>query len=346
MIACRLRRNDFAFLVVISILLLVVALATGHRPVHVGSDTALYWAIYDEALNGQELSHRFEFLYDFLSSLFAFFSLNKGIYFSFLSALSLSLFFLSFTNFNRYFSRSPCDAGLFVYGFLLLITSTIFYAAQVNVIRQGISCAALFCFYSCLLTRRYGFTLFFSAFVALGFHFTAIFFILLSFCLALSYRSVLSGTLVLFLLYTSGATIQFVTLTSSLSGIDFFGKITEYGAGLEYTSGIRLDFAFFSLCLGGLLDIFGRFLVPSRQRERFLNSVKIYWLLLIPFLIFGFGAFSDRLLLNAWLYFSIVLGIFFGYFFLLGLEFRIIGLTLLVLAVIFYSISVQGLVKF
>lgn len=341
----RFKKDDAIFLVVVFFLLFVVSLVTGLRPVSVGSDTALYSAIYDEALSGQELSHRFEFLYEWLLRLFSFFSLGKGVYFSFLSAFSLFFVVLSFFNINRYFSSSTGDAGLFVYGFLLLTTSIFFYAVQVNVIRQGVSCFALFCFYSCILNRRYGFIFFFSAFVALGFHSTAILFILLAVGLMFSYRAVLGGVVILSFLYSAGGAEFLLRQVSSLLGFDLYGKVVEYGAGFEYVSGVRLDFVVFSLSLGGLLDFLGRFLGSSVHREKFLSCVKIYWLFLVPFFVLGFGAFSDRLLLNAWLYFSVALGIFLAKFVFFTRGAHFFGGLLLVMAVAVYSCFAQGVLE-
>lgn len=340
------KKDDSVFFLIVLFLLLVVALATGFRPVNVGSDTALYSAIYEEALSGQELSHRFEFLYDLLLRVFSYFSLSSGVYFSFLSALSLLFLVLSFFNINGYFSRPAGDAGLFVYGLLLLTTSVFFYSAQVNVVRQGVSCFALFCFYSCLLNRRCGFLLFFSAFVALGFHSTAVMFVFLAFGLIFSYRIVLGGVVFFAVLYSLGGAELLLEQISNLLNFDLYGKVVEYGADAEYASGIRLDFVVFSLGLGFFLDFLGRFWVPSFQRERFLNCVKVYWLFLVPFFMLGFGAFSDRFLLNAWLYFSVALGVFLANFLFFKKEAHLFGSLLLIVAVVGYACFAQGVWQF
>lgn len=337
------KRDDFILLLIVFLLLFLVSLATGFRPISVGSDTALYSEIYEEALSGQELSHRFEFLYEFLLRLFSFLGLGEGVYFSFLSAFSLLFVVLSFLNINIYFSKPAGDAGLFVYGLLLLVVSVFFYAAQVNVVRQGVSCFALLCFYSCILSGRYGYIFLFSAFVALGFHSTAILFILLSVGLVLPYLVVFLGVIIFSFLYSAGGSEFLIKQASGLLGFDIYGKVVEYGAGFEYASGVRLDFVVFSLGLGGGLDFLGRFFVSSFQREKFLSFVKIYWLFLVPFFVLGFGAFSDRLLLNAWLFFSVALGAFLANFVFFRKEGHLLGVVLLVMAVSVYSCFAQGL---
>src|SRR5690606_16432191 len=105
------------------------------------------------------------------------------------------------------------------------------------------------------------------------------------------------------------------------------------------------DFMFFSLSLGLALDFFvRRFVFPSRA-ERYFSFVKLYWLLIVPFLLFGFGAYSDRLLFGAWLYFSLVIGVFFSSRFAFSTTARFSGLIFLLLLIFIYILIVQDAFK-
>lgn len=342
MLSFRFRVDDALYLYVVFVFLVFVCLATGYRPLSVGTDTELYTVLYEEALYGQNASHKFEFLYDSFLRVFSFFSFRTEIFFSFLSALSLFFLVVTFFNINIYFGKPAGDVGVVVFGFLLLFSSVFFYSAQLNVVRQGISCFALFCFYSFILRRHYGFFLILSALFAVGFHSTAIIFIFLAVGLFFSYRTVFWTVFFVSIFYSLGLAPFLAKQISNLTGFDVYGKITEYGADADYISGVRYDFVLFSLVLGFFLDFLARFLVMPSRVELFMRFVKVYWLFLIPFFIFGFGAYSDRLLLNAWLYFSVVFGVFLAARFFYTSMAYFFGVILLFIVIVVYVFIAQG----
>ncbi len=336
------RTDDALYIFIILAFLFFVCLVTGYRPISVGTDTELYTILYEEALYKEDASHKFEFLYDFFLKVFSFFSLRTEIFFSFLSALSLFFLTVTFFNINIYFGKPAGDASVVVFGFFLLFSSVFFYSAQLNVVRQGISCFAIFCFYSFILRRCYSFFLLISALFAVGFHSTAIVFIFLAFGLLFSYRNIIFVVLFVSVFYSLGLSPPLVQLFSKLTGFDIYGKILDYGAAAGYVSGVRHDFVLFSLMLGLILDFFARYLVSPFRVERFFNFIKVYWLFLIPFFVFGFGAYSDRLLLNAWLYFSVVLGAFLANRFFYTSMACFSGVLLLFVLILLYAFIAQG----
>ncbi|WP_162935002.1 EpsG family protein [Pseudomonas cavernae] len=336
------RRDDAVYVLLIGGLLLVVALATGFRPVEVGADTRLYSQLYQELLDGEESLYKLDVIYNATAEFFSAVGLSHGLFFSFVSSLSLFFFYSSLFKFNAYFQQSDVDAGLFIYGLLFLLCSPVFFSAQVNVIRQGVSCLALIYFYSCFLSGRYGFLFFFSAVIALGFHSSSILFVGVAVGLIFSYSCVLIFVLILAFAYSLGVSESLVRAFSTLSNFDIYSKVVEYGAMEGYRAGIRLDFAAFSCVLGLFLDLLSRLFLSVTQRTLFQGCLKIYWLFLIPFFIFGFGAFSDRLLLNAWLFFSVLIGVIFSQAHFFECIPRVLSFFVFCLAVIVYAMLAQG----
>lgn len=303
------RKQDPIYMLLVGAFFIIIAFVSGFRPVMVGTDTILYSELYQELLDGQEGTHTFEFIYNLSAVFFSSFGVGQGLFFSFVSGLSLFFVYCSFFKFNVYFRNVCFDSDLFLYGFLLLLVSPVFLSAQVNVVRQGVACLALICFYSCILGRHFGLLLFSSAIVAFGFHSTSILFLIVGIGLLFSYSHVMILTFIIAIAYSLGISELLVRTFSALSGLDIYTRVIEYGAMENYKSGVRLDFTIFSCVLGLFLDLLSRLLLSSKQRFLYQGCLKIYWLFLIPFFILGFGAFSDRFLFNAWLYSSVIMGI-------------------------------------
>jgi len=92
------------------------------------------------------------------------------------------------------------------------------------------------------------------------------------------------------------------------AGVDFLSFALNYGAEAEYKTGVRLDFLLFSwLAITPILPAaLGR---PTYNAVPHLAAkvLNIYLVLLIPFLLLGYKAFSDRYALPAWLFLSVVM---------------------------------------
>ena len=329
----------------LSIFLLVICIATGFRSLVVGIDTQVYFSVYQNALEGTDIAQDFEFLYRLFLGVFASLQFGVEIFFTFLSFISIAFLFFTFCSLNRYFGKPAYDSSQLIFGFLFLFYSVFFYAAQLNVVRQGISCFAVFFFYCCILNRSFSWLFFISAIFSVGFHSTGYLYILVPLGLLFPYRSVFFLVAALCVFYSLGWSEELVKYFSQIFNIDIYQIIMAYGFGHEYRSGARLDFAAFSVGLGLLLDLLGRVggARISSWRDRYFSVVKFYWLLLVPFFLVGFGNYSDRLLLNAWLFFSIVMSVFFSNYIFRAAEVVFGTFILLVLGGGAYILSTQNM---
>ena len=77
-----------------------------------------------------------------------------------------------------------------------------------------------------------------------------------------------------------------------------------YGADALYVRGVRYKFLLFTVGLGVFFDTFCRNAKHQCIKSHFFKLLKVYWLLIIPFCLLGYGAYSDRFLFPAWSYLS------------------------------------------
>ncbi len=112
----------------------------------------------------------------------------------------------------------------------------------------------------------------------------------------------MSSVLVTSFLYMTGLSMKCIKFISSVSSVNLYEQIINYGVKSGYKTGVRLDFAIFTLVVGLLFYGLAKLTLQGTLQKRFFNLLKIYWILSLPFFIFGFGAYSDRYLLPAWVY--------------------------------------------
>ena len=104
-----------------------------------------------------------------------------------------------------------------------------------------------------------------------------------------------------FALYVSGLSMTLVqTLVPSL-----YTFVQTYAANPDYRSGVRIDFAVFSI----FWYVLPHMLAPAirePQREAILQSSAVYLVMVLPFFAVGWGSYSNRFLLPAWLAASLI----------------------------------------
>ncbi len=329
-----------------AILAVIIVLASGLRPSYVGSDTLVYVSVYERLALGLDAVHSFEFLYEGLSQLMAWAGFTVRGLFIAVSAISFLFIFSSFHNFNVYFKKAGLEPDLYLYGIIFLAISIIFLSAQTNIIRHGVASFALICFYSCLLSRKKVALSLISAVVAIGFHNTSVLYLLLGVLVFIPRRAVVFITMAAAASYISGLSEFIVAWVSSVTGLDVHGRITEYGMYEQYRTGVRYDFALFSLFIGAIFEIAAKTLFFAQDRFSARECLKVYWLLLLPFFAFGYGAFSDRLLFAAWLFASFFMALIVSHgCFLYRGALRPLALWVAFICAVIYALSILQWLK-
>lgn len=274
-----------------------------------GTDTGSYISYYNNLshdLNSGIDEYIFVSLSRFLS--------NLGFeYESFFFICSLLIFCFCFASYKKLISDfSVRNKKLEFYYYISLgglCMSPFFFAMQANILRQGLAVPLIFFGYMFFLQKRYVSALFFSC-CAIGFHNSSIIFLVAIPLLCLSKKHLIKLIIVLSMLYVFELNrIALDYLNDSLGAVVELSKITEYGGGVDYKSGVRYDFLFFTSFFIWLLLI----LVKNKIVDE--GFLKIYIVAFVPFLIFGFINFSDRLLVFNWFMIPAIFT-FFAMFFL------------------------------
>lgn len=349
--------KEFYLLLVSSVVLIW---AVGSRPESVGIDTVGYIYYYEYRTHSPEYGH-FEYMFTLLSTVLIWIFAPVR---SFLMAVALVDFVLvgclgkqlvKFTE-NRIHA-----ATLFFLLAIFFWLSPFFFAVMVNVIRTGPSIFSIFIFYLILaknnvlsISRVQLLVLIALLIIALGFHHTAIIAIAFSPLVFLGYNTIISTVFVAALYYMSGLSAKivqlfflqpdFVWLVSKLHLAEVFNRFNFYDASTTFTR--RLDFVLFTLTSGIVFHYLNKYLLLEEDRDIFSRLLKIYWILVLPFFIFGFTLFSDRYLLPGWLYLSVLSAVFCGFYLRKWVISKYWLYGSFVVSAAYFLVRVQGLLVF
>ncbi|WP_157737139.1 EpsG family protein [Legionella lansingensis] len=301
--------SEFFFLLTTAVLLV---LAVGSRPNFVGSDTAAYANYYDRLHNHLSVYINYEYFFQTIAKLLTRFFSTPEFFFACIAIINCALITILVLKLSAVIEHKIETFQLFFLMGVFLLLSPFFFAVMANVIRHGTAILALFIFYVTLISRTNLLLLALSLIIALGFHYTSIIGIAFSPLLFLRYRAIFYLVLIMVCLYMSGLSERMIHFISTLTPLDLYSKIQGYRLDIGYKSGIRLDFALFTLAAGVISSGFGKYFLNADDRAVFFPLIKIYWVLVLPFFFFGFAAFSDRYLLSGWLFLSVLGAVFLG----------------------------------
>lgn len=294
---------------VITLLVALLSVIIANREVGLAGDTKTY---YNKFIIGSACKCMGDFEIGFELFLLPMYVLSftpEMIFFA-LSLLINILIFLSSVKIidlldNERFSMPQYKSYIALFSVILMLPIT--YQIHTNVIRQGISSLILLLsilYYFEGSTKKSLLLLIISA----TFHSSAILiipFYLLFFYTRLEIKTSFYISILLFillsLLYLFNYSEILVKNTSDFLNIPVWELVSSYGSDSSFQSGTRYDFYIFTLMI--LLPL----LVYSLKH----NTVRSYFIFImistIPFLLLGWGAYSNRYLFNVWVY--IVFGI-------------------------------------
>jgi hypothetical protein len=289
--------------------LLVLVVIVGSRG-FAGTDTTNY--IYNlnstvdcDCIVGQ---YNYEIGFQALTYILSLPNLGNDFY---LTGLCLALFFIANVAVKKagyFLGYLGSERVRFEYlAFFFLLTSPFFVSVSINVLRQGLAAFFVFSAFLCFAQRQWVKGTVFSLF-ATSMHYSAMLSVILVPILFLRVRTVLVIAVLLSISYASGISEYLVRLFSDLTGLPIYTFVSNFGEGMEYRSGVRLDFLFFSWFWILFVSVVTPRWVDVRYRNGLWVLCKIYVVLLFPFLVVGFGSFSDRYAIVSWLFMSILVG--------------------------------------
>ena len=287
-------------------LLLLLAVAVfgcwlvGTRPPEIGTDTRTYAGFF-EALGRESIETRLEPGFVYLS--YALWKLGVGVtgYQTALFALLLGTVVVSTRRYFHYLDEHRGYLTFLGTAVMLLFVSPMFVNASINAVRQGLAALLVFTALLSFRQRNWGAFVVFGA-VSASLHLSSLLYLAFAPVLLFGARTQRLVAVAAFVLYVTGISMVLVrTLVPTL-----YELVMAYTPSSYYRSGVRIDFAVFSIFWYALPHVLAP-LVRAQFRDRIKDSTAIYLVMMLPFFAIGWGSFSNRYLLPAWLAVSLIL---------------------------------------
>lgn len=283
----------YPFALLISMFSLLAAFVA-NRAESVGTDTVSYIRFFNDlAYDGAE--GRFEPGFTLIAYLVSLGTSDHRVFFyvaswALFASSGLSLYALL----NKALASELKKEYVLYIAIALLLVSPFYFSMHVNIVRQGLAVPMLLLGYVFLVDRNFVVSTIFLL-LAASLHSSAMVHILLAPLLLVRLRVIMSGVVLLSLLYLSNLSQALLSPVMGWLGMGAtLAEISQYGEFSEYRSGVRFDFW-----------VFTGFFVAVATALWYRNVVsetlpKIICISFIPFLLFGYIAYSDRLLVFSW----------------------------------------------
>lgn len=290
---------------VLSVILLAAAAAfgcwlVGTRGLDIGTDTITY-ATFFEHLGVRRFETRLEPGFVFVSYVLNKIGLDVTGYQTALFALLLLIIAVSS---RRYFDYLGATRGYLTFlsaALMLLYLSPMFVNASINAVRQGLAALLVFAALLSFQQRKWWLFVLYGA-VASSLHMSSLLYLACAPALFLSARVLRYAAVLAFVVYCTG--LSLILVRAAIPPL--YQLVMTYTFDPDYKSGVRIDFAVFSIFWYALPLLLAP-LVRSPYRDRIKESTAVYLVMLLPFFAVGWGYFSNRYLLPAWLATSLIL---------------------------------------
>lgn len=287
----------------------ILSFAIGYRNIDIGTDTATYTYAYLAQMSCKCIPGRLEVGYEVFSLPISLLSFTPETFFSIVALLIFILLNISIITTLKILNKGvPVDIRQSITVFSLLISTPLIIQLQINAIRQGISTLILLLSFLYLQSNN-KYKSFILLITALSFHYSTL--LILPFYIVLLYShikesykymaSIYTLTILSFL-YILSLSEDIVKFVSIKMDVPIWSTVKEYGEAsiTVYKSGVRYDFFFFTLLL--ILPLLLVSIKHNYLRKYFIFIVICF----IPFLLLGWGNYSNRYLLAIWTYAPLV----------------------------------------
>lgn len=268
---------------------------------NIGTDTSVYAGFYEALTHHGEIQSRFEPVFYYLSVALAAMGISFTAYEGVLFIVMMGTVLIATRRYHAYLQSETGYTTFLAASLLFLFISPVMSNATINVARQGL--ASLLVFTSLLAFHQRQWRAFLLwGLLATGFHYSSVLYLVFAPVLLLNTKLQRVIGVAAFLAYCSGLTMVLVRVLVPA----VYTAVMAYDASATFRAGVRIDFAVFSL-FWYLLPFAVAPLVREPVRERITRGTAIYLVLMLPFFAVGWGNFSNRYLLPAWLSVSLIL---------------------------------------
>lgn len=290
--------------VMLSVMLIVAACmfadaVVGLRDVAVGTDTRNYAAFFLSLRNGF-VDTRFEPGFVLFTRALSATGMSVSGYQGALFGLLLLTVAVSARHYLDYLASERSYLTFLTAALMFLFLSPMFVNASLNAVRQGLAALLVFTALLSFYQRQWrGFVIY--GVLASSFHYSSLLYLAFAPVLLLSVRQQRIVAAGAFLLYSSGLSMVLVRTAAPA----VYNTVMDYSLSATYRAGVRIDFAVFSIFWYLLPYVVSR-LVREPFSERIKRSTAVYLVLLLPFFAVGWGNYSNRYLLPAYLAISLL----------------------------------------
>ncbi len=298
------RSIDTSASAMLGVLLLLAVAAfgcwlVGARSPDIGTDTHTYAGFF-EGQNDYGVETRLEPGFVYLT--YALWKLGVGVtgYQTALFALLLGTIVVST---RRYFDFLGDKDGYLTFlgaAVMMLFVSPMFVNASINGVRQGLSALLVFTSLLSFQQHRWGRFVLYGA-IAASLHLSSLLFLVFAPVLLFGTRTQRMLAALAFVMYVTGISMALVRALIP----PLYELVMTYTATSRFDPGVRIDFAVFSIFWYALPYVLAP-LVRAEYRKKIQESAAVYLVMLLPFFAVGWGYFSNRYLLPAWLSASLI----------------------------------------
>jgi len=267
----------------------------GMRDVSVGKDTNNYINFFYsivEVIDGSRL----EVLFKYITYGVSLIGGGHELYF----AVLFLIFNLSYLYF--YYRISAGQSGVIALFLLVgfLLSSSWYAVATTNGLRQGLSLPFLYLSLFFFSERKVLLSSLFFV-ISLGFHMSVILFLPFYILFFLRIRVVFSAFLIMAGLYLLNFFEPLVMAASNYFSLNAYEIITNYASGSGRWVGVQFEFVMYTVFFGTLFYFLRKY-VKRMFLSNYDRVLKFYYLLMMPYFSFGFGAYSNRYAFIGWLF--------------------------------------------
>jgi hypothetical protein len=276
----------------------------GTRSIDVGTDTYVYAEVFQE-FHAVPAQTRFEPGFLIVTKVLSVLGFSLQTYQCVLFGLLLLMAILAARHYFDYLGGKHGYLTFLIGALAFLFISPMFVNASINAVRQGLASLPVFIALLAFHQRQWRSFLIYGV-VATSFHYSSLVYLAFAPLLLIKLKWLRIAAILAFVAYCTGITM--IVVRAAIPSL--YNAVMDYSLGAKYKSGVRLDFAAFSIFWYALPFMLSG-LVRKPFNTRLKDSTAVYLVMLLPFFLLGWGNFSNRFLLSAYMAISMMVAAIF-----------------------------------
>lgn len=241
----------------------------------------------------------YEFFFDLTTFIIRFFTDSYIIYFLLLNVILNSILYITSLKVSQFYNLKINVYVLIFFSFV--IVSSWYYTLATNGLRQGLSLAMCYLsmVYLLLYRKKFIFLIFFI--ISCFLHYSTILLLPFITLFKMNVRKLFLISSTLGVGYAFGLNESIVRFVSDTLNIPLYQYIANYVEGADsYRYGFQLDLFVYTFGLSIFYFLFDGYML--NHKSKISEMIKIYLILVMPYYVFGFAAFSNRYGIISWFF--------------------------------------------